>query len=209
MRAKMLRILILVLFFNFSFFAGIIAYGSDEQRRPTVRVTTGMVQVNGWQNQLLKRNPSLSHWHWNPIYSYKQGLVGGGEKGAAIQGKHPSRQYPTAREYPAAHREASHYIKPVHVPFNPEAKATTEEHDTVAGKLHNQAVSGMVKPGAAKTKPGVAMPAAQYNGAYTVHDQSFGTQSLQSTTAVHGHLAEPVVHAALHAQPKSLSHSKK
>jgi hypothetical protein len=43
-----------------------------------VRATLGCVEVRNWENNLVKVNPNLRHYHWNPIYVNVQGtrLVG-------------------------------------------------------------------------------------------------------------------------------------
>jgi len=43
-----------------------------------VRATLGCVEVRNWENNLVKVNPNLRHYHWNPIYANIQGtrLVG-------------------------------------------------------------------------------------------------------------------------------------
>ena len=33
-----------------------------------IRVTTGIGQVNGWEQSLVRRNPNLGRWHWDPVY---------------------------------------------------------------------------------------------------------------------------------------------
>jgi hypothetical protein len=43
-----------------------------------VRATVGCVEIRNWENNILKSNPNLRHYHWNPIYANVQGtrLVG-------------------------------------------------------------------------------------------------------------------------------------
>lgn len=43
-----------------------------------IRATVGSVEVRNWENNLVKYNPNLRHYHWNPIYANVQGtrLVG-------------------------------------------------------------------------------------------------------------------------------------
>lgn len=43
------------------------------QSRP-VSVTLGSVEYRNWQDNLVKGNPNLKHFHWNPIYSNVQGM---------------------------------------------------------------------------------------------------------------------------------------
>lgn len=36
---------------------------------PIVRETLGTVEMKGWEKNLVRGNPNLKHWHWNPVYS--------------------------------------------------------------------------------------------------------------------------------------------
>lgn len=44
----------------------------------SVRTTVGCVEVRNWEENILRSNPNLRHYHWNPIYANVQGtrLVG-------------------------------------------------------------------------------------------------------------------------------------
>ena len=110
--------------------------------KPAVRVTTGVMEINGWQSGLVKRNPNLSRWHWNPLYVYQQGIVGGSHKKVLPPNSKPTSQYQSTK--PA---EDGHYIKPIHVPFNPKALAAVEAaRGTLLEKRTNEAVSGKIQP---------------------------------------------------------------
>lgn len=67
------------------------------QREFSVRETHGMRQIQGWEDELVRGNPNLSHFHWNPMYSTN----------------HVYRRMsePTA---PLAVPPGPHYIKPTH-----------------------------------------------------------------------------------------------
>ncbi|MDZ4834268.1 MAG: hypothetical protein SGJ27_10875 [Candidatus Melainabacteria bacterium] len=49
------------------------AVARDGERRP-IRATLGCVEVRNWQDNLVKTNPNLAHYHWNPIYANIQGV---------------------------------------------------------------------------------------------------------------------------------------
>ncbi|MGH9548614.1 MAG: hypothetical protein ACRD72_25525 [Candidatus Angelobacter sp.] len=72
-----------------------------DQRSYGVRETIGTVETKGWEANLVRGNPNLAHWHWDPIYSNPQGMKYispiniGGKQSAPTGG---------------------HYIKPAHVP---------------------------------------------------------------------------------------------
>jgi hypothetical protein len=100
------------------------------------------MEINGWQSGLVKRNPNLSRWHWNPLYVYQQGIVGGSHKKVLPPNSKPTSQYQSTK--PA---EDGHYIKPIHVPFNPKALAAVEAaRGTLLEKRTNEAVSGKIQP---------------------------------------------------------------
>lgn len=50
-----------------------VAAIAKDQSRP-VSVTLGSVEYRNWQDNLVKGNPNLKHFHWNPIYSNIQGM---------------------------------------------------------------------------------------------------------------------------------------
>ncbi|PWT97518.1 MAG: hypothetical protein C5B53_07950 [Candidatus Melainabacteria bacterium] len=188
------------------------AFGED---RPAVRVTTGVVEIDGWQNGLVKRNPNLSRWHWNPLYVYKQGIVGGRQKGVPVPGNQPTSKYQSNK--PA---EDSHYIKPMHVPFNPKALAEVEARGAVSGALSekrtNEAVSGKIQPPRLpKEKQAQTAPAPFQNvwfkqPAYSVYDSD--KAAARSVAEVYGQVKEkpaPPKAKELKAQPKRLSNAGK
>ncbi len=77
---------------------------SHPQKRQ-VRVTVGSVEVRDWEHSLVKNNPNLRHFHWNPIYANVQ-----------------SREYvspPPPPKFPINKRPAHHEIKvdPSHLSF--------------------------------------------------------------------------------------------
>jgi hypothetical protein len=51
------------------------ANNAKNQDKHTIRVTTGIQQVQGWEQGLVRSNPNLARWHWDPIYSYRQGYA--------------------------------------------------------------------------------------------------------------------------------------
>lgn len=183
-----LPVLLLILLVLCSFQAT-AAHGAD---RPTVRVTTGVVQINGWQGDLVKHNPNLSRWHWNPVYVYKQGLVGGGRKNTNAAGERSRASAP-----PPMLPEGSRYVKPVHVPFNPKALAEVEAKTQAKGLLipnrSNEIVKGKLLPVVKESQTALAPPAqsAVKQAEYSTYD----TTQIRSNASVHGELKEKKVAA--------------
>ncbi len=73
------------------------AEAKSHQEKRQVRVTVGSVEVRDWQHGLVKNNPNLRHFHWNPIYANVQ-----------------SREYvspPPPPKFPVNTRPAHHEIK--------------------------------------------------------------------------------------------------
>jgi hypothetical protein len=81
------------------------------QSRP-VSVTLGSVEYRHWQDNLVKGNPNLKHFHWNPIYSNVQGvkLVKPMPKNP-IKGTTPPRKHERATK--SAKNSPSVIFKPV------------------------------------------------------------------------------------------------
>ncbi len=79
--------------------------GSPEKEQPTrtVRVTTGIESVQGWEHGLIQGNPNLARWHWDPIYSYKQGY---------IKLPVPTAKPDVARNAYSKDKQTVHYNKP-------------------------------------------------------------------------------------------------
>lgn len=72
---------------------------TKDGRPYSIRVTTGMHEVSGWERGLERRDPTLRHWTWLPIYSYDQAYIGANRKHAM-----PARPQHV-------------YVKPNHVPL--------------------------------------------------------------------------------------------
>lgn len=85
-----------------------------------VRYTTGAVVTQGWEQNLVKGNGNLAHFHWSPIVSYTQGMPAQKTRKQAVSAP------PIQREF--------HYNKPIHVP-NP-------------GVYHRLPVAQKAQPGA-------------------------------------------------------------
>lgn len=91
------------------------------ERKAVVRVTTGSVQINNWQHHLVKNNPNLGHWHWNPIYANVQGLKtvranSGPDRFHRRSG--PAQLHPNVTVTQIVPRSKSVYQRPNHIPFN-------------------------------------------------------------------------------------------
>ena len=48
------------------------AEASPGETRP-VRIILGSIETKNWENNLVRNNPNLAHYHWNPVYSNVQG----------------------------------------------------------------------------------------------------------------------------------------
>jgi hypothetical protein len=109
------------------------ASAQNYQPERSVRVTTGSVQVSGWEQGIVQSNPNLSHFTWMPMSSNLQGIrkipAGSGPTGQApLPPKQTGPAYnhiptPTAprelgtgyNHVPTSVSNGSHYLKPIHV----------------------------------------------------------------------------------------------
>ncbi len=101
---------------------------SKRSRLSTVRVTTGVVAITGWEKDLIKNDPSLRHWHWDPVYAYKTG-------------------YPKVTDSEAKHSKAKgalqavamaprfHYTKPTHLPLPTPTPPDSNILEKLTGKI--------------------------------------------------------------------------
>ena len=174
------------------------AYSSD---RPTVRVTTGVVRIDGWQGDLVKRNRNLSRWHWNPLYVYKQGLVGGNNKQAAPSAAKTASSYPSHRPV-----ESSHYVKPAHVPFSAKALAAVAGRDKPPAEPRaSETLAGKVQPNHSEKKTEALLVPAEKRVLREPSYQTIDEATVRSEAAVHGQLKEaPAPIEQLKASPKQL-----
>ncbi|HEY9734594.1 MAG TPA: hypothetical protein V6C89_21970 [Drouetiella sp.] len=131
------------------------------ERKAVVRVTTGSVQVNGWQHNLVQNNPNLGHWHWNPIYANVQGLKTVRANSLPDRFHHrsgPAQLHPNVTVTHIVPRNQSIYQRPNHIPFNltrpPETNVSANlrspdvsaklSHQDVSANLRNNQVSGQL-----------------------------------------------------------------
>ncbi len=129
------------------------------ERKAVVRVTTGSVQINNWQHNLVEGNPNLGHWHWNPIYANVQGLKTVRANAGPDKFKHrhgPAPLHPNVTVQRITPRELSVYTRPNHIPFNTTPKPDTKvaavlrapdvsanlSHRDVSASLRNNQVNG-------------------------------------------------------------------
>ncbi|HEY9679752.1 MAG TPA: hypothetical protein V6C76_17245 [Drouetiella sp.] len=114
------------------------------ERKAVVRVTTGSVQIDNWQHDLVKDNPNLGHWHWNPIYANTQGLKAIGVKAQPDRYRHnggPHQIHPNTTVQAIKPRPGSVYIRPNHIPFNTSRKTDNNNSNNIAGVLRSPNVS--------------------------------------------------------------------
>lgn len=123
---------------------------TKKQDQRTVRVTTGIQQVQGWEQGLVRANPNLARWHWDPIYSYKQGIsklspepvkLIDGQRGNKVAGNPGGAAY----KY---HAPVSQDSRPKHIPFSDKAleevnaryaqPVKPQHEDNVYGKLNSK-----------------------------------------------------------------------
>ncbi|CAN5257791.1 hypothetical protein BH10CYA1_BH10CYA1_51270 [soil metagenome] len=132
------------------------------ERKAVVRVTTGSVQINNWQHNLVQGTPNLGHWHWNPIYANVQGLktVRANSGPDRFHHRHgPSPIHPNMTVTQINPRPQSVYTRPNHIPFNltrpPETNVSANwrapsvsanlSHRDVNANLANRDLSGNLR----------------------------------------------------------------
>ena len=131
------------------------------ERKAVVRVTTGTVQINNWQHNLVQGTPNLGHWHWNPIYANVQGLktVRANAGPDRFHHRHgPAQLHPNTTVTQVVPRPQSVYMRPNHIPFNltrppetnvsanlraPSVNANLANRD-VSANLRNNQVNGVL-----------------------------------------------------------------
>ncbi len=149
-------------FFVSTFYSAVLPAkaGNDAKssNNPTVRVTTGIQQVQGWEQGLVKANPNLARWHWDTIYSYKQGVgrlrpepikVINGPTGNKIAGNPGGAAY--KYNVPAAQDN-----RPKHIPYSSKALAEVQarlaqpvqaqHEDNAYGKLTSKQTQAELVP---------------------------------------------------------------
>lgn len=128
-----------------------------QSQRRQVRVTTGVGEVQGWEQQLTEKNPNLARWHWDPIYYYKQGYgtltprtLKGDSRPTGKQSSQLSR-YTLPRQITQPYSiNSARDSRPLHIPFSPQAmekvqgrlfrpkapsESTLEHGETLFGQL--------------------------------------------------------------------------
>jgi hypothetical protein len=86
-----------------------------QQQQRTVRVTTGSVQVSGWEKGIIQANPNLSHFTWMPMSQNLQGvrvIPGTSIPRGELVPKKTGQPYLHA---PTQTSSGSHYVKPIHI----------------------------------------------------------------------------------------------
>jgi len=102
------------------------AQATNPPGRPYVTTyTAGQVEVKGWEQGILKQNPNLRHWHWDPVYAnihkYKVVHPGGPPRVKLTSGR--NRDPLSAGRPTVPPPRVSRYIKPIHVPYQLNQKA--------------------------------------------------------------------------------------
>jgi len=89
-----------------------------------VRVTTGVVAVSGWEKALIKNDPTLRHWHWDPMYSYKTGYPSIPDYSKAKWASQAASNEPRFR-----------YAKPAHLPLPTRPQPDLNILENLSGKV--------------------------------------------------------------------------
>ncbi len=156
------------------------------ERKAVVRVTTGTVQINNWQHNLVQGTPNLGHWHWNPIYANVQGLktVRANAGPDRFHHRHgPAPIHPNTTVTQINPRPQSVYTRPNHIPFNltrpPETNVSANlRAPSVSANLSHRDVSANL----ANRDVGANLRNNQVNGTLVNRDVS-GTLSQNRTNA--------------------------
>lgn len=98
--------------------AAVPVCAQNNQPERSIRVTTGSVQVSGWEQGIVQGNPNLSHFTWMPMSSNVQGIrrlpgSGGPTTGQPLP---PRQAGPAYFHAPTPVSSGSHYVKPIHIP---------------------------------------------------------------------------------------------
>jgi hypothetical protein len=102
-------------------------------RLASVRVTTGVVAITGWEKALIKNDPSLRHWHWDPLYEYKTGYPSIPANAGRMKGKIASQA--------VANEPRFHYTKPTHLPLPTRSRPDPNILESLTGKIEVPRVS--------------------------------------------------------------------
>jgi hypothetical protein len=151
----------------------------DVGRPYSMRVTVGASNNAGFENALVNSDPSLRHWCWIPVTSFRQATVGVDYKHTQMPGR-PEHVYskpthvplPTVDHGPmiASQPIGSHYVKPIQVPLPGVDHGLTEAVVTSRAAAAAN-VSGKVK------LPHTQVPAVAHAIAAKTYGESYGQVS--------------------------------
>lgn len=97
-----------------------VALGNNGDKR-AIRVTTGVEQIQGWEQSLVRTNPNLARWHWDPMYSYKQGYALIGPERQKISTQNYKNQHAKSTLVPQYRYPEAQDNRPKHIPFSSQA----------------------------------------------------------------------------------------
>lgn len=113
-----------------------------EARTFYVRETQGTVKITGWQTGLVKRNPNLKRWHWNPItanYNHAKPIR---------PAKKPWKVNRVLRKgpYDMAAR-TPHYVRPNHasMPIARNSNGSASQNPRVTNPLVSHDINGQLR----------------------------------------------------------------
>lgn len=158
-----------------------------------MRVTTGSVEVKGWEHNLVERTPNLARWHWDPLYSTTQGYrsVPGGSGS-------PGSYYIKPIHAATVTSPKSHYTKPIHVPFNVPDKQREMINILARGtmrseNLDNQSTNTYIKlknhpeiSGKNEAVPLVHKTPEHTDSYATTYDKEIGVSKGKTSASVYG-----------------------
>ena len=189
---------------------------TKNEARPIVRVTTGVQAVQGWEQGLVRGNPNLARWHWDPIYSYKQGLARVGPEPLSIRngtGKQSGKAGPSAYQYAVPAQQDS---RPQHIPFSDQAVKEVQARyrqpvhvhtdkpieTNVFGQLSNKQTQASILP---------TNTIATYGNSYKSEEKITGLKYSYDKTSVYGQLINSGnrnTQPAVHRRTKSTNSTK-
>lgn len=148
--------------------AGFASSAEAADSAKTIRVTSGSYKISGWQNQLIKGDPSLAHWTWCPMVGFKQGTMQVAQSKAYVRPKHV-------------------YTKPIHVATVLPKEKYNKPVQMVAGMLQANEKNVSAALSVTQTQAKIA----SYNDDTLANPE--GEQSLQCN--VYGKLMTQALHA--------------
>ena len=142
-----------------------------QESRSRMRVTgsSTVVRYSGWEKGLIDKDPSLKHWTWMPIdsYRYKTQAVPLPARSAHVYTRpaHVNTVAPRRHSNPYVHIET--LARPsVSAALMPRRKTNPYVHIETYGKISHSDVSGQLSQESVSGQVAVPAPVATYGDAY-------------------------------------------